>query len=147
MNKIELNNFALDLAQFAFRKKGFSIEESPAAVGQVNFIAVSKNGRRLKVKVRTSSKSNSNIFIEKTKFVIEDPDLYMTFLYLPDDDAEKAIYLIPATEWGKHVYPFRGKDYNKPGLKSEPEWGFSFSPKSKEALGPYMFEKMIDDMI
>lgn len=147
MEKIELNKFALDVAQKAFQKKEFNIEESPMSIGQVNFLAVSKNGRRLKIKVRTSSKSNSNIFIEKTKFDIEDQDLYMAFLYLPDDDAKKAIYLIPATEWEKHVYPFRGKNYNRPGLKSKPEWGFSFSPKSKEALESYRFDKMIDDMI
>ena len=146
MKKIELNKYALDVAQKAFQKKGFNIEESPVSIGQVNFLAVSKNGRRLKIKVRTSSKSNSNIFIEKTKFAIEDPDLYMAFLYLPDDDTQ-TIYLIPATEWGKHVYPFRGKNYDRPGLKSNAEWGFSFSPKSKEALEPYRFDKMIDDMI
>lgn len=67
----------------------------------------------------------------------------MAIPYLPYGENLKDLYLVPATEWGKDIYPFKGRDYNKPGQVSEPEWGISFSQKAKDAMEPYRFSNMI----
>ena len=143
MNKYELNRYAVTLMEKAFQEQGFIIEKSPASVGQVNFHAVSSKGRTLKIKVRSISQRGSYIFVEKTKFNVKDPDLFMAVLYLPYDKEEWIIYLVPAAEWANDIYPFKGKDYNKPGQVSAPEWGISFSDKAKYAMEPYRFANII----
>jgi hypothetical protein len=57
----------------------------------------------------------------------------MAVLYIPNN-SESTMYLVPATEWGRDIYPFKGNDYDKPELLSEPEWGISFSQKAKDAM-------------
>lgn len=54
------------------------------------------------------------------------------------------MYLVPATAWKDAIYPFEGKDYNKPGQVYSFEWGISFSMKAKDAMEPYRFSKIID---
>lgn len=147
MNKYELNRYAVTLVEKAFQEQGFIIEKSPAPVGQVNFHAVSNVGRTLKIKVRSISQRGSYIFVEKTKFNIKDPDLFMAVLYIPHDKEERIIYLVPATEWANDIYPFKGKDYNKPGQVSAPEWGISFSDKAKDAMEPYRFANMLANYV
>jgi hypothetical protein len=61
--------------------------------------------------------------------------------HIPQDKNEKIMYLIPATEWGKNIYPFKGNDYKKPGLKSLAEWGISFSSKARNVMESYRFHK------
>lgn len=143
MSRVGLNKYAITLAKKAFEERGFMIEDSPAPIGQVNFLAVSGSGRVMKIKVRSISQRGSYIFVEKTKFNIEDPDLYMTVLYIPYDKGGMIMYLVPAAEWGKDIYPFKGKDYKKPGQVSPPEWGINFSDKARDAMEPYRISKMI----
>ena len=45
------------------------------------------------------------------------------------------LYLLPASLWQQPVSPFSSKDYE--GLKSDPEYGLTVSPKSLAALEPY----------
>lgn len=65
----------------------------------------------------------------------------MALLYLPSNNIDRCLYLIPTIDWGKGIYPLSGKDYI--GKKSEPEWGISYSQKAKDALEPYRFLNMI----
>ncbi|WP_199241825.1 DUF6508 domain-containing protein [Desulfosporosinus sp. Sb-LF] len=142
MNKHELNKYAISLAEKSFQDRGFKIEDAlPAA--QVDFLAVLSSSKRMKIKVRAISQLGSYVFIPKRKFNIEDPDLYMVVQYIPHENNERIMYIIPATEWGKDIYPFKGKDYDKPGQVSEPEWGISFSGKAKDAMEPYRFTKYV----
>lgn len=143
MNKKEFNKYAVALVEEEFKKYGFKIEESPLPSTQVNFNAISSDGRLFKVKVRAASQIGIYIYVKKVNFDIEDPDLYMAIPYLPYGENLKDLYLVPATEWGKDIYPFKGRDYNKPGQVSEPEWGISFSQKAKDAMEPYRFSNMI----
>ena len=143
MNKHDLNKYAISLAEKAFKELAYKIEESSLPKAQVDFLAVSSTGKIMKVKVRAISQIGSYVFNQKRKFNIEDSDLYMVLLYLPRQHDEKFMYLIPATEWGKNKYPFKGKDYNKPGQVSEPEWGISFSMKARDALEGYRFSQMM----
>ena len=46
----------------------------------------------------------------------------------------------------KDIYPLKGKDYNKPGQVSEPEWGISFSKKAKDAMETYRFSLIISTL-
>ena len=142
MNKFEFNKYAVSVAEKAFQAEGFRIQESPDPVSYVDFLAVSNSGETKKIKVRSISQIGSYIFSKKTHFNIGDPTLYMAVLYIPYQEDEMIMYLIPAAEWGKDIYPFKGKDYNKPGQVSPPEWGISFSQKAKDAMEPYRFFKM-----
>lgn len=53
------------------------------------------------------------------------------------------VYLFPATVWNDLNSLFVSHDYDKPGQKSEPEWGINFSKKNKEELEKYRIEKFI----
>ena len=140
MNKYELNNAGIAFAEKVFKDHGFSVDWPPVTKGPVDFIA-SLNGRAMRIKVRAISQIGSYVFMKKRKFNICDPDLFMAVTYIPQNEDEKILYLVPATEWGKDIYPFKGKDY--PGLISEPEWGISFSQKAKDAMEPYLFSNII----
>ncbi|MFX4263147.1 hypothetical protein ACOBQJ_13245 [Pelotomaculum propionicicum] len=143
MNKHEFNKWAVSLVKQAFTEQGFKIENISLPADEADFIAVSSSGKSLKIKVRAISQIGSYIFSLKKKFNIKDPYLYMAVIYVPKK-AEKELYLIPASEWGKDIYPFKGKDYNKPGQSSQPEWGISFSMKAKDAMEPYRFAKIVN---
>ena len=142
MNKYELNQAGIAFAEKMFERYGFSIDRPALTRGPVDFIAT-LNGRTMKIKVRTASLFDSYIFMEKHRFNICDPDLFMAVVYLPSNEDEKTLYLVPATEWGKDIYPFKGNDYNKPGLKSDAEWGLSLSQKAKDAMESYRFSKIM----
>jgi hypothetical protein len=142
MNRIETNKLALSLAKKAFQEKGFRIEESSEPDGKVDFLAFSSSSR-MKIKVRGVSQIGSAVNVKKLRFNIGDPDLYMVVLYLPIEEAQREIYVVPAAAWGKGIYPFKGRDYTKPGQELEPEWAISFSQKAKDAMEPYRFSKMI----
>ena len=137
MDKYSLNAFAVAFTQKAFQKQGYSIEESPTSLGEVNFLAVPRKGTPKKIKVRSAAKSTSYIFITKDKFNINDTDLYLAVVYVPGDTKDAILYVIPAIEWGKNIYPFIGRDYNKPGQISPPEWGISPSQKAIDAMESY----------
>ena len=140
MNKHEINKAGIAFAEKIFVGHGFSIDRPPVTKGPVDFIA-SLNGRTMRIKVRAVSQIGSYVFMEKRRFNICDTDLFMAVTYIPHNEDEKILYLVPAIEWGKDIYPFKGKDY--PGLISEPEWGISFSQKAKDAMEPYRFSKTI----
>lgn len=142
MNKYELNKAGIVFAEKMFESRGFSVDKPPVTRGPVDFFA-SLNGRTMRIKVRTASLIDSYIFMEKRRFNICDTDLFMAVVYLPSNEDEKILYLVPATEWGKDVYPFKGKDYGKTGQTSEPEWGLSFSQKAKDAMEAYRFSNII----
>ncbi len=146
MNKQVLNQYGIALAEKTFEEQGFSIEKSPVPRGKIDFFAVSNGGKTMKIKVRAISQIGSYVFIEKRRFNIYDPDLFMAVAYMPHTEEEKIVYLIPATEWGKDIYPLKGKDYNKPGQVSEPEWGISFSKKAKDAMETYRFSLIISTL-
>lgn len=143
MEKVQLNKYAIELFKRAFISNGFSIEESPQPIGEVNFLAFSKSNKTLKIKVRSVTRIGGYIFIEKSKFNTSDPSLYMAVIYKPENKSEQLLYLVPAVNWKKNIYPFSGKDYNKPGQKSSPEWGICYSEKAKDAMEPYRFNIII----
>ena len=142
MNKHEINKAGIAFAEKMFESHAFSIDRPPVTKGPVDFIA-SLNGRTMRIKVRAVSQIGSYVFMEKRRFNICDTDLFMAVTYIPHNEDEKILYLVPATEWGKDIYPFKGKDY--PGLISEPEWGISFSQKAKGAMEPYRFSKIVSN--
>ena len=142
MNKYELNQLGIAFVQKMFQSHGYSIDKPPVARGPVDLI-VSLNGKIMRIKVRAISQMGSYIFMEKRRFDICDTGLFMAVTYIPRNNDEKILYLVPATEWGKGIYPFKGKDYDKPGLVSEAEWGISFSQKAKDAMESYRFSNMI----
>ena len=142
MNKYELNKAGIEFAEKMFESHGFSVDRPTITRGPVDFTASLKD-RTMKIKVRTTSFIGSYIFMEKRRFNICDTDLFMAVVYLPSHENEKILYVVPATKWGKEVYPFKGKDYKKLGQISWPEWGLSFSQKAKDAMDPYQFSKII----
>ena len=137
MTKGELNSFAISLAKKEFLKRGYSIEESPASLGEVNFLAIPTQGAAKKIKVRSASHVSSYIFVTKDKFNVDDPDLYLAAVYVFDDPKDAKLYLVPAAEWRKNIYPFISRDYDKKGQISTPEWGISSSQKGIDAMESY----------
>lgn len=144
MNKHELNKVGIAFAEKMFESHGFSIERAPVTKGPVDFIA-SLDSRTMRIKVRAISQIGSYVFMEKRRFNINDTTLFMAVTYIPCNEDETILYLVPATEWKKDIYLFKGKNYDKQGKTSESEWGVSFSQKAKDAMESYRFSKIISN--
>ena len=50
------------------------------------------------------------------------------------------VYIIPATAWQEPNAVLVDRNYDKPGQKSKPEWGISYSNKNKDLIERYKAE-------
>jgi len=108
VNKHELNKVGIAFVEKMFESHGFSIDRVLVTKGPVDFIA-SLNGRTMRIKVRAISQIGSYVFMEKRRFNIDDTALFMAVTYIPRNEDEKILYLVPATDMGKGYISFQGQ--------------------------------------
>ena len=92
--------------------------------------------RYLDVQVKTlRTVKPTYTFVHKKHFTLA-PNRYLALVVLREG-AEPDMYLVPARVWCDPAPPFSSRDYA--GLKSEPEYGLTVSPKALRALERYRF--------
>ena len=125
----------------ALDKHGCTTQWTEEKQMDVDILATLPNDNIIKIVVRTVSADSQYTWINQKKFDIKDESLYIAALYIRNN-IDKEIYLLPATEWQKAGTPFSTKNYDKPGLISEPEFGINFSQKTLEKLNAFRLSTM-----
>lgn len=92
------------------------------------------DGQHLLVQVK-SSRMNY-VFMRKKSFPLDDYRALALLVYPPDSE-QPELFVIPAAAWRTPAPPLVSRDYDKPGLKSPPEWGVNFSTTWRSQLAPW----------
>jgi hypothetical protein len=141
LNSLQIGRYAEYYAKMEFASYGFDVYTSEVDDHGIDFIAKTRKGRFLEIQVKSLRKTNY-VFMQKTKWDINNPDLYLS-LQLFEDDQLPEFFLIPAAAWKTPNDLFCDKNYD--GLKSKPEYGLNISAKNKMLLLPYKFENVIKE--
>ena len=81
------------------------------------------------------------VFMKKTKFPIRQGAHLALCLFT--EGHEPKLFLVPSTVWLAPNAVFVDRNYDDPGMKSEPEWGVNVSQKNMAELSKYAFESTI----
>lgn len=139
LNSMQLGRYAEYYAKMEFASYGFDVYTSEVDDHGVDFVAKAPNGSTFyEVQVK-SVRNYGYVYIAKSKM----PELinsrlvcYMHFIdgQLPD------VFVIPSTAWQEPNPVLVERKYDKPGQKSEPEWGINISKKNYNLLDKYKLD-------
>lgn len=136
LNSLQLGRYAEYYAKMEFASYGFEVYTSEVDDHGIDFIAKTKNGRFLEIQVK-SVRNTNYVFMHKTKWNIEDDNVYLALLLFEKGKLPDA-YLIPAKAWKTPNALLCDKDYE--GLKSKPEYGLKLSKRNMSLLKNYSFK-------
>lgn len=144
LSPLQLGRYAEYYAKMEFTSYGFDVYTSEVDDHGVDFIAKDKQGSYFEVQVK-SVRNNNYQFLRKDHTVISDKFLvcYIRF----EDDHLPYVYVFPTTVWNEPNSLFVDKDYDKPGLKSKPEYGINYNRKTSKLMEPYKAENFFHDAI
>lgn len=136
----KLGTFCECYAKMTLVSYGFNVFASEVDDHGIDFVAESTKGfLKFQVKAIRTTKSRY-VFMRKSYFDIEDPNLFLFLVLLTDGEHPKA-YLIPATAWKQDSKMLVFHSYE--GKKSKPEYGVNVSKKHKAELETYKLESML----
>ena len=95
LNSLQLGRYAEYYAKMEFASYGLEVYTSEVDDHGIDFIAKTKSGRYLEIQVKSVRQTNY-VFMQKEKWDIEDPNMYLALLLFEDGKLPDA-YLIPAT--------------------------------------------------
>jgi hypothetical protein len=145
LNPLQLGRYAEYFAKMEFASYGVEVYTSEVDDHGVDFIVKNKRKRFCEIQVK-SLRGMGYVFVPKSKFDINDKNLYLNLLIfntgqLPD------VFLIPAAVWEKPNDVFVDRDYDKEGQTSKPEYGINISQKNYWALECFSFKEAIADFL
>jgi len=130
---------AVDLVIHALERYGLNVhskKEKDIDVLKDILVVFPKEKKTMSIVVRTITPAGHYTWISKDKFDVDNDELYIAAVYITSPK-EPMIYLLPATAWKRQIYPFITREYDKPDLISEPEYGIDFNQKSMDKLSSY----------
>lgn len=144
LNNLQLGRYAEYYAKMEFASYGFEVYTSEVDDHGIDFvIKKGKSATYYEIQVKSLLRSNY-VYMQKTKWNIENPHAYLTLLLFKDGMLPET-YLIPATAW---KFPNDLLCYKKyDGLKSKPEYGINISKKNMPLLEQYKFEEVITSLL
>lgn len=125
LNRQQIGQFAEYYAKMLFASYGFYVYTSEVDDHGVDFVAKSKAGVFYEVQVKSVHANYA--FIPKDKITLSDTFL-VCYMLLCDENAPD-VYVIPSTVWKNPSPPFVYHPYDKPGRRSEPEYGINYNKK------------------
>lgn len=145
LNNLQLGRYAEYFAKMQFASYGLEVYTSEVDDHGIDFIVKDKKGRFCEIQVKSKTEKGY-VFMQKSKFDIKSKNLYLTLLVfesgkLPD------IFLIPAEAWKVPNEVFVDRKYDKPGQKSQPEYGINISSKNYDILDIFNFQEMIKEFL
>lgn len=140
LNKQQVGAYFEYFVKMELTMYGFEVYTTEVDDRSIDFIARKKNNGFIEVQAKCLRKFGY-VFMRKANFSPRE-GLYVA-LGLLHDGKEPLAYLIPSTVWLEPSSVFVGRDYEKPGLKSKPEWGINVSAKNMKVLEPYEFSKVL----
>lgn len=147
LNSNQLGRYAEYFAKMEFASYGLEVFGSEVDDRGIDFIVKDKKGRFSEIQVKSLRlKGSGYVFAQKSKFNIENRNLFMVLLifkdgFLPD------IFLLPSESWKVPNEVFVDRNYDKPGQTSKPEYGINISNRNYGILEIFDFEKSIQAFI
>ncbi len=129
----------MELAMF-----GFEVYTTEVDDRGIDFVA--RHSRKPFIEIQVKSLRNYGyIFIPKAHFEPRD-NLYVA-VGLLFEGKEPLSFLVPSIVWNQpDGVVFVGRDYDRPGQKSKPEWGINLSRKNLPALEPYAMGSVLEKL-
>lgn len=145
LNNLQLGRYAEYFAKMEFASYGLDVYTSEVDDHGIDFVVKDKKGRFCEIQVKSKTEKGY-VFMQKSKFDIENKNLYLALLIfesgkLPD------IFLIPSEAWKVPNEVFVDRKYDKPGQKSQPEYGINISQKNYDILNIFRFNDSINDFL
>ena len=142
LNNLQLGKYAEYYAKMEFASYGFEAYTSEVDDHGIDFVAKTKTGRFIEIQVKSARQTNY-VFMQKSKWNINNPDTYLALLLFEDGKLPET-YLIPAAAWKTPNVLLCDKDYD--GLKSKPEYGLNLSKKNMPLLKKYNLGEVIKSL-
>lgn len=144
LSPLQLGRYAEYYAKMEFASYGFDIYTSEVDDHGIDFVMEDNNGGFLQIQVK-SIRAKGYVFVQKTKFDINNKNLYLALLIFNDGKLPE-MFLIPTSAWKTATKVFTDKNYDKPGQKSLPEYGINISDKGMSELEKYKLENTLGQL-
>ena len=136
LNHLQLGRYAEYYAKMEFASYGFEVYTSEVDDHGVDFVAkLPGENRYYEVQVK-SVRDYGYIYMTKSKMPELSEDRLVCYLHFIDRQLPD-VFVIPATAWKNPNAVLVDRKYDKPGQKSEPEWGINISKKNYNLLDEY----------
>lgn len=144
LNHLQLGRYAEYYAKMEFASYGFEVYTSEVDDHGVDFIAKLPDETRFyEVQVK-SVRDFGYIYMSKSKMPELSEDRLVCYLHFIDGKLPD-IFVIPATAWKNPNAVLVDRKYDKPGQKSEPEWGINISKKNYDLLTEYKADNWLEE--
>ena len=132
LNHLQLGRYAEYYAKMEFASYGFDVYTSEVDDKGIDFIA-RVNEEYYEVQVKAVRQST--LVIRESQLDISDHFLicYLRF----EDGCMPEAYVFPSSVWNSPNSLFNYRAYDKPSLKSSPEYSVNYSKKNFKLLAPY----------
>lgn len=139
----QLGQYGEYYAKMEFTSYGYDVYTSEIDDHGVDFVAKdAETGEFFEVQVK-SIRPGSPINIGKGKISLDEHHL-VCLLYFIDGELPD-VYIIPATAWENPNAALVERNYDKPDLKSSPEWAINYSKKNLPLLEEYKVENYFSE--
>lgn len=139
LNQRQLGQYGEYYAKMEFASYGYDVYTSEVDDHGVDFVARDiVTGTFYEVQVKSIYKGKYT-YMQKQHMRVDDKYRLVCFLKFEDDRLPE-VYIIPATAWQKPNAILVDRKYDKPGQKSKPEWGISYTIKNKKLIEKYKAE-------
>ncbi len=145
LNHLQLGRYAEYYAKMEFASYGLEVYTSEVDDRGIDFIVRDQRGNFNEIQVK-SLRNSGYIFMQKSKFNIENDHLLLALLIFKDGGLPD-IFLVPAKVWKEPNAVFVDRKYDKPGQKSAPEYGINISQKHYEILKCFDFKQSIKTLL
>lgn len=136
LNHLQLGRYAEYYAKMEIASYGFEVYTSEVDDHGVDFVAkLPGENRYYEVQVK-SVRDYGYIYMAKSKMPELSEDRLVCYLHFIDGQLPD-VFVIPATAWENPNAVLVDRKYDKPGQKSEPEWGINISKKNYNLLDEY----------
>jgi hypothetical protein len=143
LNSLQLGRYAEYYAKMEFASYGFEVYTSEVDDHGVDFIAkLPGENRFYEVQVK-SLRDYGYIFMAKSKMPELSDERLICFLHFIDGKLPD-VFVIPASAWKNPNAILVDRKYDKPGQKSEPEWGVNVSKKNYNLLSKYSADNWLE---
>ena len=145
LNHLQLGRYAEYYAKMEFASYGFEVYTSEVDDHGVDFIAkLPGENKFFEVQVK-SVRDYGYIYMDKSKMPELSEDRLVCYLHFIDGQLPD-VFVIPATAWKNPNAVLVDRKYDKPGQKSEPEWGINISKKNYNLLDEYKVDCWLKEM-
>lgn len=146
LNHLQLGRYAEYYAKMEFASYGFEVYTSEVDDHGVDFVAkLPGENRYYEVQVK-SVRDYGYIYMTKSKMPELSEHRLVCYLHFIDGQLPD-VFVIPATAWKNPNAVLVDRKYDKPGQKSEPEWGINISKKNYHLLDKYKADCWLKEKI